>query len=736
MRSGRELPGGTVTFLFTDVEGSTRLLKQLRERYADVLGEHQRILRVAFAEHGGHEIDTQGDSFFVAFRRAKDAVAAALVCQRGLQEHKWPDGADVRVRMGIHTGEPAAAGERHVGLGVHRAARIAAAGHGGQVLVSQATRELLRDDPVPGVTLRDLGEHHLEDLDEPERVYQLAATGLLEKFPGLRAAAPGAAARRDETGALLEFRILGPLEAADDGGPVELGGPKQRATLAILLLSANRVVSIDRLADELYAGAAPVTALKQVQRQISDLRKVLGPASPIETRAPGYTIRVAPEQLDLTLFERLTADATEALAEGEAARAAELLQQALGLWRGPPLADLTYESFARTPIERLEEIRLAALEQRIEAELALGRHGKLVGELQNLVSAHPLREPFCAQLMLALYRSGRQADALETYRQAQQALDQDFGLEPSPALQKLQRRILTQDPSLELEQRDVPAVASAVERDRALLAAAAGEDGVARVLSVAAPLARLPSRELIVARLVTDERELAEAVASLDARRAGLAGNARVAAFTSEEPGADVVRLAGAYDVELVLVDAPLEIDSKALPRDLAALLEGSPADVGAVVATPVDWTRGSGIFVPFGGGDHDWAALELGAWLASASGASLRLVGARADPGRSRRDASRLLANASLAVQRLAGVTAAPLLAEASAEALVEAVEEATLVVVGISPRWRGEGIGAVRRTLVRHTGRPLVLVHRGRRPGGLAPRDARTRFSWSLEV
>lgn len=534
----------------------------------------------------------------------------------------------------------------------------------------------------------------------------------------------------------LEFRILGPFEVTDARGPVELGGPKQRATLAILLLNANRVVSIDRLADELYAGAAPVTALKQVQRQVSDLRKVLGPASPIETRAPGYMIRVAPEQLDLTSFERLTADATAALAEGAAARAAELLGQALGLWRGPPLADLTYESFARTPIERLEEIRLAALEQHIEAELALGHHGRLIGELQELVSEHPMREQFRSQLMLALYRAGRQAEALETYRRTREALNEGFGLEPSPTLQNLERRILMQDPALELEHRVVPQVVSAVDQNRALLAAAANEDGVARVLSVAEPLASLPSRELIVAQLVGDERELAEATASLDALRSRLAGEVRVAAFTSEEPGSDVVRLAGAYDVDLVLADAPPEIDSTALPRDFAALLEGSPADVGAVVARPVDWTRGSGVFVPFGGAEHDWAALELGAWLASAAGAPLRLVGARADLAGGRRDASRLLANASLAVQRFAGLTAAPLLAEASAEALVETVEEATLVIIGISPRWRAEGIGTVRRTLVRQTDRPLVLVHQGRRPSGLAPRDARTRFSWSLEV
>jgi peptide/nickel transport system substrate-binding protein len=185
-----ELPVGTVTFLFTDIEGSTRLLKQLRERYGEVLEEHQRILRETFAAHGGREIDTQGDSFFVAFRRAKDAVAAAVDGQRRLAEHDWPDGAELRVRMGVHTGEPSAAGERYVGLGVHRAARISAAGHGGQVLVSQATRELLRDDPLPDVTLRDLGEHQLKDLDEPERLFQLIAPGLDESFPPLKTAAP------------------------------------------------------------------------------------------------------------------------------------------------------------------------------------------------------------------------------------------------------------------------------------------------------------------------------------------------------------------------------------------------------------------------------------------------------------------------------------------------------------------------------------------------------------------
>jgi YVTN family beta-propeller protein len=185
-----ELPVGTVTFLFTDIEGSTQLLKQMGgELYAHALDDHRRILRDGFAEHDGREIDTQGDSFFVAFRRAKDAVACAIACQRTLMGHSWPEDSALRVRMGIHTGEPAVGGERYVGMGVHRAARICASGHGGQVLVSQTTRELLRDDPIPEVTLRDLGEHQLKDMDEPERIYQLVAPGLQETFPELKTAA-------------------------------------------------------------------------------------------------------------------------------------------------------------------------------------------------------------------------------------------------------------------------------------------------------------------------------------------------------------------------------------------------------------------------------------------------------------------------------------------------------------------------------------------------------------------
>jgi YVTN family beta-propeller protein len=182
-----DLPSGAVTFLFTDMEGSTRLVKQLRERYGEVVTEHQRLLRAAFANHRGHEVDTQGDSFFVVFSSARDAVLAAVEGQHALRSHPWPDGVELKVRMGIHTGQAVASDGRYTGLAVHRAARIGAAGHGGQVLVSQATQTLLEDEEedLP-ISFRDLGEQRLKDLDRAVRLFQVEGEGLPAEFPPLR----------------------------------------------------------------------------------------------------------------------------------------------------------------------------------------------------------------------------------------------------------------------------------------------------------------------------------------------------------------------------------------------------------------------------------------------------------------------------------------------------------------------------------------------------------------------
>ena len=492
---------------------------------------------------------------------------------------------------------------------------------------------------------------------------------------------------------MLEFRILGPLEVVDEEGPVKLGGPKERATLALLLLAPNRVVSVEQLADALYSGAPPVTAVTQVQRQVSELRKALGSAAAIETRSPGYVVRVSAEQLDLSRFERLVAEANGARVEGDRQAEAELLREALTLWRGPPLADLAYESFAQSSIERLEEIRLAALEQRFDADLSLGRHAELVGELDQLTAEHPVRERLHGQLMLALYRSGRQAEALEVYRRARETLLHEFGIDPSPALHELEHAILNQEPSLAAER----AAAPRLELERALLVVPSEDGSVDALLSIAVPLARLPARELIVARLLADATDLEHATVALNGRRASLEVATRVAAFTTLDRAGDAVRLAENYGAERSV---------------------------------------GDGGVVPFGGGEHDWAALELGAWLASGIGAPVKLAGTGSDRRDGHRDASRLLADASLAVQRVIGVEIEPLLVAAGEEALVRAADGSRMIVVGINPRWRNEGIGSSRRALIRHAGPPTLLVHRGPRPGGLAPRESRTRFTWSIEA
>jgi DNA-binding SARP family transcriptional activator len=530
---------------------------------------------------------------------------------------------------------------------------------------------------------------------------------------------------------MLEFRLLGPLEVLADGSPISLGGPKQRATLAILLLHANRVVSVDRLADDLYAGAPPVTAVTQVQRQISDLRKALGVGAAVETRPPGYLIRIGDAQVDLHRFERLAEEGRHAFDRGDAGAAAELLRDALALWRGAPLADLAYEAFAQVPVARLEEIRLAALEERIEAELALGRHAQLIGELEQLIAEHPLRERFRAQLMLALYRAGRQAEALEFYRRTREELVDELGIEPGPAIRELERAILDHDSALEPE---AGVHGASVPPTRPTLVLPRQEERIDELLRIAAALAKGPPRELIVVRLLTDNDDVSEAAARLGARSASLGVPARSAVFTTDDLPSEVVRLETNYDVDLVLLDAPSDLADGKLSDEVAEIFAHTAADIGVLTGVPADSSRRGGVFVPFGGGEHDWAALELGAAFASANDLPLRLVGTKA--GGHQRDASRLLADASLAVQRVVAVRADPVLADPTTEALLAAVESATLVVAGISERWRREGVGVVRSALVRDAAAPTLLVHRGPRPSSLAPRESRTRFTWSLQA
>ena len=729
----------------------------------------------------------------------------------------------------------------------------------------------------------------------------------------------------------VDYGILGSLEATRAGTQLQLGGAKQRTVLALLLLNANRVVTSDDLIEALWSQKAPGKPQTAIQGYVSELRRILDPERPFDvlvTESAGYRLPVAEEAFDLFRLEALLKSGRDALDKGSPDEASRALRAALALYRGPPLADFTYESWAQPEIGRLADLRLACLEERIEADLRLGRHAELVGEIEALVTEHPLREGLRGHLILALYRSGRQSEALAAYQDARRALVEEFGIEPTRALQDLERKILLQDPALDLEPVARPAGVSvgertlvftdiegstrlvhrlgdeyahvlvehrrllrdafeghggrivdnygdcffaifedaadaleaAAEAQRAIAgypwpvqlslrvrvgihtgrplavgegfvgldvhrgsricdaahggqillsneAAAAGgggsvavrdlgehrlkdlaqpehlfqllatsladefppprtemsvssahsnrsilvaaTDGEERALvALASPLARshVP-HELIVARLVEvlakspDElsAELARAATGLEAIRKELGGSnvdARVAAFTSTSVGEDIVRLAAEQAVDLVLLARSAhELADGALDPALLVVLADAPCDVATCVMRNGAPTTGDVVLVPFGGGLHDWAALELGAWLAAANGARLRLLGVAGDPQAGQRDASRLLAAASLAVQQLVGVATEPTLAPAGAEALVEASAQAGLVVVAVPEDWseRG-GLGRVRAELAEAGASTTIFVRRGLRPGGLAPRDGQTRFTWSI--
>ena len=492
---------------------------------------------------------------------------------------------------------------------------------------------------------------------------------------------------------MIRYRLLGPVEA-----PAKLPGGKPRALLARLLLEPGRVVPVDTLVDDLWR-EPPASAHKVVQVYVSQLRKALGPDA-IETRAPGYLVRAPADESDLGRFERL---AEQARAAGEAARKAALLREALELWRGPALAEFREEPFAEAAGRRLAELRLYALEERIDADLELGEHARLVPELEALVEEEPLRERPRGQLMVALYRCGRQAEALARYRDGRALLVEELGIEPGPALQELERAILRQDEAL----------AEPQSRPRARGSVVCAVPGLA---ALAAPLAT-EGRELVLVDLVADASELRERAATLAAM-----SEARTAAFVSKTPGADLARLAIEQDAELLLCQ-PLEL------AETEILLTRVQCDVALLGSRDLPFDPGAPVVVPFGGDREKWAALELAAWIARAHGLELRLLGTEAREGH--RDASRLLANASLALQRFAGTTAEPVLVPPGPDGILG--ERSSLIVVSFPTR--GFDLDRTRVELLDRTTVPLLLVRGGLRPSGLAPEQTLTRFSWSLE-
>jgi DNA-binding SARP family transcriptional activator len=524
----------------------------------------------------------------------------------------------------------------------------------------------------------------------------------------------------------VEIRLLGPLEALVEGRPAALAGPRQRGLLAALATQAGTLVPAGKLIDELWPDEPPATAQNLVQGYVSGLRKALGRET-IDTVGAGYVLRVEPGAIDLHRFEALARTGSVALEQGRAAEAAAALTDALALWRGAALADLAAEPFLQATAARLDELRLLALERRIEADLALGRERDVAGEVEALVREHPLRERPRGLLMLAYYRSGRQADALAAYRDARTMLVDALGIEPSPWLRELEASILRQDPALApAAQRPAAPLEPAL---RSVLVAVFSASALDALGDLAAPLVRDPVRELVAVTTVSSVDELARASERMSTWRAGLVAQgvaARAAVFTSLVPGADISRFAAEHDVDLLLVDAP---DALLEDARVLALLQHAPCDVGVVVRGTV---ADGPVLVPFTGAEHDWAAVELGAWLARNAGCPLRLVGSVAGP--EGHDASRLLANASIAVQRVIGVDTEPLLADPTPTALVAATAGGRAVVVGLTERWRRDGLGRTRTALALETEPPTILVRRGVRPGGLAPVGSETRFTWTV--
>ena len=346
--------------------------------------------------------------------------------------------------------------------------------------------------------------------------------------------------------------------------------------------------------------------------------------------------------------------------------------------------------------------------------------------------------------MLALYRADRQADALATYQDARRTMSDELGIEPGRALQELEQSILRRDSSLSPSAPDTPAPAAtpaqppAIEaRDRSLLVVLESDASLDSMLGVAEPLAAHPPGELVLVRLVRDAGELGRATDAVHSRCEILEQRGtptRGMAFTSASPGEDVTKLARQQDADLVLFGvAPDQLEERDLDTNLEAVLGAAPCDVALVATRAASVPTPDRILVPMGGAEHEWAAVEVGAWLASALDAPLALLGVEGTETEGG-DASRLLGHASLAIQRVLRVAAKPQLIEPGDEAVVEAAGDAGVVVMGLSDRWRRDGLGATRLGVATKARAPTLIVRRGLRPGGLAPRASLTRFSWAL--
>jgi predicted ATPase/class 3 adenylate cyclase/DNA-binding SARP family transcriptional activator len=468
-------PAGTVTFLFTDIEGSTALWDRSRQAMPEALALHDRLVKGAIEQRGGYVFASGGDGFAAAFGSASNAAAAAVDAQRALIAQPWPADAHIKVRMGLHTGTAHERDGDYFGPVVNRASRICAAGRGGQVLLSAATAELLADEEW---VLVDHGEHHLKGLTRPAHLFQLSAEGTADVELPIRIESSGVA-----------VRLLGGIEATVNDRSVTLSGEKQRAILAMLAIDVGRAVPVDRLIDSVWGDNPPETVRASLQVHISQVRRAFADAGlpgAIETRPPGYVLVADREAIDLHRFNHYVEQARAAAYSGNLAEAGRLARSALADFGGAPFAGLRDRESLDAFAHHVEEHRLTMIELAVDADLAAGKHEAVVAELELLAADSPYREGFWERLALALYRCGRQADALERLGRLRRGLLEELGLDPSASVLALENAILRQDPTLDVQLTAPPPV----ERE--------------------APGSRLPASRPVVGRaqLITTTTEL------------------------------------------------------------------------------------------------------------------------------------------------------------------------------------------------------------------------------------
>jgi basic membrane lipoprotein Med (substrate-binding protein (PBP1-ABC) superfamily)/DNA-binding SARP family transcriptional activator/class 3 adenylate cyclase len=437
---------GINAFLIADIRGYTLFTQERGDEAAAALtSRFGDIVRSLVDKRDGSLIELPGDEALATFRSPRQAIRAAVDLQaRLLEETRSTPDLPLPVGIGLEVGEAASVGGGYRGGALNLAARLCGEAGPGEILASQNLVHLA--GAVDGVRYLDHGELHLKGLSDSVHVVQLASEEL-DVAEQMKALVP-TRRRQRVFGGKMHFRVLGTLEVDGRGGPIPLGGPRQRAVLAHLLIRANELVPAETLVDEIWGDAPPETARNTIQTYVSRLRIALG-HDRIRTHAPGYSLRVDAFELDAVRFDSLMRDAKKALPV-DPAIAVSTLDDALALWRGPALADLADHSSLLAEAARLDELRLEAQEARIEGLLASGAEARAIGELEVLVARNPLRESLWGLLMLALYREGRQADALNTYQRLREILADELGIDPSPELARLHERVLRQDPGLDL----------------------------------------------------------------------------------------------------------------------------------------------------------------------------------------------------------------------------------------------------------------------------------------------